>query len=74
MNERFFIYSLENKRKIKLLLMIDEKFSSINAFVVKNEPEFIEVIKSSKQKTPLRIAKESILSCSYARGDHGETL
>lgn len=74
MNERFFIYSIENRKKIKLLVLLDEKISTINALVVKNEADFIEIIKSERQKNAVKLSKEQVLSCAYARGDHGDTL
>ena len=67
---RFLRYALEHQRKIRAVFLLD------GAMVQKT----VEVLSYDDQNVALRIGKKApvtipladLLSCDYARGDHGE--
>lgn len=68
---RFLRYSLQNERKIRVMLMLDGAIVQKNAIVLALD-ETSAVLKLSSKKEPVSVALADILSCDYARGDHGE--
>ncbi|MBE0601814.1 MAG: hypothetical protein IH607_08490 [Firmicutes bacterium] len=68
---RFLRYSLQNGRKIRVMLMLDGAIVQKNAVVLALE-DTSAVLQLSQKKAPVTVALHDILSCDYARGDHGE--
>lgn len=69
--ERFLRYSLEHGRKIRLVLTLENRLQQKNALVTALDETGATLIFGGK-KTPVRVPLDDILSCDYARGDHGE--
>ena len=69
--KRFLRYSLEKGRKIRAVLMLDGQMVQRNLLVLEETESGITALIGSGKK-PKPIAYEDILSCDYARGDHGE--
>ena len=68
---RFLRYSLDNQRKIRMMLMLDGAILQKNA-VVLSLTDTQATLKLGAKKAPVTVALADILSCDYARGDHGE--
>lgn len=68
---RFLRYSLQNGRKIRVMLILEGAIVQKNAVVLALD-ETSAVLQLSVKKTPVTVALADILSCDYARGDHGE--
>ncbi len=69
--ERFLRYSLEHQRPIKAMLMLDGALTQKTVTVLALENGQTD-LKIGARKNPVRVNVEDILSCDYARGDHGE--
>ena len=69
--ERFLRYSLEKGRKIRAVLTLDGLLTQKTVTVLALQGDTVTLLVSAKKK-PITIAIEDILSCDYARGDHGE--
>ena len=69
--KRFLRYSLEKGRKIRAVLMLDGQMVQRTLLVLEETGSGITALIGSGKK-PKSIAYEDILSCDYARGDHGE--
>lgn len=77
--ERFFVYSREHTKPIRLLIQMapGEKMQYLNCVVVAWDEETLTYIrprKSDAGKPPRTLPMQCILSADYARGDHGDTL
>jgi len=70
--ERFLQYSLQHGRPIRGVLMINGVLVQKTFTVLNYSCECVSVLLGSKG-TPLLLPLSDILSCDYARGDHGET-
>ena len=68
---RFLRYSLQNGRKIRVMLMLNGAIVQKNAVVLALD-DMGAVLQLSQKKTPVTVPLSDILSCDYARGDHGE--
>ncbi len=69
--KRFLQYSLEHGRKIRAVLMLDGQMVQRTLLVLEIcGPEITALVGSGKK--PRTIPQVDILSCDYARGDHGE--
>ena len=68
---RFLRYSLEKGRKIRTVLMVDGQMVQRTLLVLEEAENGITALIGSGKK-PKQVAYEDILSCDYARGDHGE--
>ncbi len=68
---RFLRYSLQNGRKIRVMLMLDGAIVQKNAVVLALD-DISAVLQLSQKKAPVTVPLSDILSCDYARGDHGE--
>lgn len=68
---RFLRYSQENQRKIRVMLMMDGAIVQKNAVVLALD-DMSATLQISGKKAPVTVALSDILSCDYARGDHGE--
>lgn len=73
MVERFLRYSLEHGRKIAVIVQDEAGIRRLNITVVRTDESrvFYVTARSAKEKA---LARERILSASYARGDDGDTL
>ncbi|MBE5814573.1 MAG: hypothetical protein E7320_05105 [Clostridiales bacterium] len=69
--KRFLQYSLEHGRKIRAVLMLDGQMVQRTLLVLEESGTEITALVGSG-KRPRSIPLEDILSCDYARGDHGE--
>ena len=69
--DRFLRYSLEKGRKIRVVLVLDGLFKQATVSVLACD-EATATLSLSGKKVPLTVALTDILSCDYARGDHGE--
>ena len=71
MDDRFLRYSLEHGRKIRAVLMLEGAICQKTVQVTALEPD-AALLRFGARRTPTRVLKADILSCDYARGDHGE--
>ncbi|HNW87502.1 MAG TPA: hypothetical protein PKJ47_11280 [Candidatus Limiplasma sp.] len=69
--ERFLRYSLEKSKKIRVVWMDGGQLRQATAAVLAYDGGNVMMALSGK-KAPLTVALADILSCDYARGDHGE--
>lgn len=69
--ERFLRYSLEKSRKIRAVLMLEGQLVQRTMLVLEMDESGITA-QVGARKTPVHLHFEDILSCDYARGDHGE--
>ena len=69
--KRFLRYSLEHGRKSRAVLLLDGQMVQRTLLVLEETESGITALIGSGKK-PKPIAYEDILSCDYARGDHGE--
>ena len=69
--ERFLRYSMEKGRKIRMVFLLDGQFQQKTVTVLTSDGAAVTLGLAGK-KTPLTVALSDILSCDYARGDHGE--
>jgi hypothetical protein len=67
----FLKYSLERQRKIRVVLLTDGRITQKNA-VVLSLTASEAALRLSGKKEPVVVPLADILSCDYARGDHGE--
>ncbi len=77
MMERFFVYSRDHARPIRLMVFPQdgEKAKYINVICVEWDKDELRYIKNSIRDKKLHsIPLEKVLSASYARGDDGETM
>ena len=75
--ERFFVYSRDHARPIRLMVLPGDGRGAkyINVICVEWDSEELKYIKNSIRDKKLRsIPLERVLSASYARGDDGETM
>ena len=71
MLERFFRYSLQHSKAIRVWLEGEKKFQNIT--VIDMDEENVHYI-TARKKTLQTARKDAFLSASYARGDDGDTL
>jgi len=69
--KRFLRYAVEHERKIRAVFLLDGAITQKTVSVVDYDDETVTLRIGSK-KTPLVIPMADLLSCDYARGDHGE--
>ncbi|MBR6705229.1 MAG: hypothetical protein IKI84_00930 [Clostridia bacterium] len=77
MMERFFVYSRDHARPIRLMVLPQdgEKAKYLNVICVEWDADELKYIKNSIRDKKLRsISLGKVLSASYARGDDGETM
>lgn len=68
---RFLRYALEHDRKIRAVFLLDGQLVQKTVSVVAYDGESVSFRIGSK-KTPVVLPLADVLSCDYARGDHGE--
>lgn len=75
--ERFFVYSRDHARPIRLMVLPEdgERAKYINVVCVEWDAAQLRYIRNSIRDKKLRsIPLAKVLSASYARGDDGETM
>ena len=68
---RFLRYAVEHDRKIRAVFLLDGQMLQKTISVVAYDAETVTIRIGSK-KTPVILPMADLLSCDYARGDHGE--
>ena len=68
---RFLRYAIEHERKIRAAFLLDGTLQQKTVSVVAYDEETVTLRIGSK-KTPVVLPLSDLLSCDYARGDHGE--
>ena len=77
MMERFFVYSRDHARPIRLMVLEEDGGGAkyINVICVEWDADALRYIRNSVRDKKLRsIPLSRVLSASYARGDDGETM
>lgn len=69
--QRFLRYSLEKGRKIRAVYALDGQLLQTPITVLAYDGQTVTVLAGGKKK-PLNLPLGDLLSCDYARGDHGE--
>lgn len=69
--ERFLRYSLLHGRKIRAVLTLEGQLRQKTVLVTALD-ETCATLLIGAQKKPRAVPLSDILSCDYARGDHGE--
>ena len=69
--ERFLRYALEKSKKIRVVYMLDGHIQQKTVTVLAFNSACATFCLSGK-KAPFAVPLGDILSCDYARGDHGE--
>lgn len=67
----FLRYAAEHGRKIRAVLMLEGKMVQKTVTVLNYDDKRVTLQIGSRKK-PEVLALSDILSCDYARGDHGE--
>ena len=70
--ERFLIYSLQHRRAIKVMLMLDEKPQSLNLSVQSMDEDGFYYLSAKNKRQAKRLCYDDVLATSYKRGDSGE--
>ena len=68
---RFLRYAVEHGRKIRAVFLLEGQMVQKTVSVVAYSEETVSFRIGSK-KTPVVLPLADLLSCDYARGDHGE--
>ena len=68
---RFLRYAMEHDRKIRAVFLMDGTMVQKTVSVLAYDESSVSLRIGSK-KTPVAIPLADLLSCDYARGDHGE--
>ena len=68
---RFLRYAIEHDRKIRAVFLMDGQMLQKTVSVVAYDDQTVTIRIGSK-KTPVVLPMADLLSCDYARGDHGE--
>lgn len=68
---RFLRYAIEHDRKIRAVFLLDGQMLQKTVSVLGYDGETVTLRIGSK-KTPVVLPMSDLLSCDYARGDHGE--
>ena len=73
MVDRFLRYSLENRRRIALMIQNEKGIRRVNLTVERLDTEniYYTTARSEKEKA---LPRSCVLSAAYARGDDGDTL
>ena len=68
---RFLRYAVEHERKIRAVFLLDGAMLQKTVSVLAYDENSV-TLRIGGKKTPVIIALKDLLSCDYARGDHGE--
>ena len=71
MTNPFFRYSLEKQQKIRVMLLQNGVITQKNAVVLAMD-ETTVTLRLTAKTAPAVVPVADILSCDYARGDHGD--
>ena len=74
MTRRFLAYSLSHQLPVKVVWMEEEKMVSRNLTVIALRETDFDYLSARNKKVPRTMQMDDVLSCSYARGDSGDTL
>lgn len=69
--ERFLRYSLEKGRRIRVVLLLCGRLTQTPATVTALHADTATLLLKATAP-PITVPLSDILSCDYARGDHGE--
>lgn len=67
---RFLRYAVEHERKIRAVYLLDGQMLQKTVAVLSYDEN--EVTLQAGKKKPFTLPIHDLLSCDYARGDHGE--
>ena len=70
--ERFLIYSLQHRRAIKVMLMLDEKPQSLNLSVQSMDEDGFYYLSSKNKQQARYLRYDDVLAAAYKRSDSGE--
>ena len=68
---RFLRYAIEHDRKIRAVFLLEGQMLQKTVSIVEYSEDTVTIRIGSK-KTPVVLPMSDLLSCDYARGDHGE--
>lgn len=68
---RFLRYAMEHGRKIRMLFLLDGEIMQKTVSVLGFDDQTV-TLRIGAKKAPVELPVQDILSCDYARGDHGE--
>lgn len=68
---RFLRYAVEHDRKIRAVFLLDGQILQKTVSIVSYDDQTV-VLRIGSKKTPVVLPMADLLSCDYARGDHGE--
>lgn len=68
---RFLRYAMERGRKIRMLFLLDGEIVQKTVSVLGFDDRTV-TLRIGAKKAPVTLPVEDVLSCDYARGDHGE--
>lgn len=69
--KRFLRYALEHDRRIRAVFLRDGKMVQKTVHVLAFDGETV-TLRAGAKGAPFTLAVGDLLSCDYARGDHGE--
>ena len=69
--ERFLRYGLEKGRKIRAVMMLDGAMVQKPVTVLAMDGDTV-TLRIKAKGPPVTLPLSDVLSCDYARGDHGE--
>ena len=67
---RFLRYAVEHERKIRAVFLLDGQLMQKTVTVVSYDENEVQL--QIGKKKPIALPITDLLSCDYARGDHGE--
>ena len=68
---RFLRYAVEHRRKIRAVFLLDGAIVQKTVEVISYDESAVSFRIGAKKK-PVELPLSDLLSCDYARGDHGE--
>lgn len=71
MMTRFLRYAVEHERKIRAVFLLNGEMLQKTVSVLAYDEETV-TLRIGAKKAPFEIPMTDLLSCDYARGDHGE--
>lgn len=69
--KRFLRYAVEHERKLRAVFLLDGAMVQKTVSVVGYDDETV-TLRIGGRKAPITLPMADMLSCDYARGDHGE--
>lgn len=69
--DRFLRYSLEHGRSIRAVFLLEGGLTQKTITVLAMEAGIV-TLRVGTKKQPMQLPWQDILSCDYARGDHGD--